>query len=173
MASLVINSLWNCNVYLNGNNLLGRAAEFEVPQPKRLMQPYKGLGMMGRIEVPVGWDKIEAKITWSSFDQTTIGQVLSSTGMQMFSAMGDLQVLSSSGESSELPVVYNLTGMTRDPGAIPFRAQENIGYVTLVTVYHVDLSVAGTQVYLFDAFSNQFVVNGVDQLAQYRANIGG
>ena len=173
MASLVINSLWNCNVYLNGTSLLGRAAEFSVPQPKRIMQDYKGLGMMGRIEVPVGWDKIEADISWSSFYQTTIGQLMSSTGMQQFSAMGDLQVLSASGETSELPVVYNVTGMTKDPGVIPFKAQENISYKTEITIYHVDLSVAGTQVYLFDAFSNQFVVNGTDQLAQYRANIGG
>lgn len=173
MASLVINSLWNCNVYLNGTSLLGRAEQFEVPQPKRLMQAYKGLGMMGRIEVPVGWDKIEAKITWASFDSTTIGQLCSSTGMQQFSAMGDLQVLSAAGETSELPVVYNLTGMTKDPGMVPFKAQENIAYATMITVYHVDLAVAGNQVYLFDAFSNQFVVNGVDQLAQYRTNIGG
>jgi len=173
MASLVINSLWNCNVYLNGTSLLGRAAEFTVPQPKRIMQDYKGLGMAARLEVPVGFDKLEADITWSSFDQTTTGLLMSITGMQQFAAMGDLQVLSSAGETSELPVIYNVTGMTKDPGMIPFKAQENISYKTVITVYHVDLTVAGTQVYLFDAFSNQFIVNGVDQLLQYRANIGG
>lgn len=173
MASLVINSLWNCNVYLNGTSLLGRAAEFTVPQPKRLMQDYKGLGMVTRIEVPVGWDKLAADITWQSFDQTTIALLMSAAGMQQFSAMGDLQVLSASGQTSELPVVYNVTGMTKDPGMVPFKAQENITYKSVITVYHVDLSIGGTQVYLFDALANQFIVNGVDQLAQYRSNIGG
>ncbi|HTU55751.1 MAG TPA: phage major tail tube protein [Acetobacteraceae bacterium] len=173
MTSLVINSLWNCNVYLDGNSLLGRAGEFTVPQPKRVMQDYKGLGMAARLEVPVGWDKMEADITWSSFDQATIGLLVSSTGMQQFSAMADLQVLSASGETSDLPVIYNVTGVTKDPGMVPFKAQENISYKTVITVYHVDLSVGGTQVYLFDAFSNQFFVNGVDQLAQFRTNIGG
>jgi Bacteriophage tail tube protein len=173
MTNLVINSLWNCNVYLNGNNLLGRAAEFTVPQPLRKMQAYSGLGMMSGTEIPVGWEKMEATIKWASFDQTTLGQLMSSTGMQQFAAMGDLQVLSSSGETNELPIVYNLTGLTKDPGKVMFKAQENIGYDTTITVYHIDLTIAGTQVYMFDVFSNQFVVNGVDQLATYRANIGG
>lgn len=173
MASLVVNSLWNCNVYLNGTSLLGRAAQFDVPQPKRLMEAYNGLGMMARIDIPVGWDKVEAKIAWASFDHSTIGQLVSSTSMQQFSAMGDLQVLGAAGETGEMPVVYNVTGLTVDPGIIAFKAQENTKYETTIQVYHVDLTVAGTQVYLFDAFSNQFLVNGVDQLAQYRINIGG
>ncbi|MGH7056425.1 MAG: phage major tail tube protein [Acetobacteraceae bacterium] len=173
MASLVVNSLWNCNVYLNGTSYLGRAAELSIPQPKRLMEEYKGLGMAARIEIPVGWDRIESEITWASFDHTAIGQIMSSTAMQQFAAMGDIQVLSSAGETGDLPVVYNMTGMTKDPGPIAFKAQENITYKTTITIYHCDLTVAGTQIYLFDALSNLFVVNGVDQLAQYRINIGG
>ncbi|MGH7189484.1 MAG: phage major tail tube protein, partial [Acetobacteraceae bacterium] len=63
MASLVVNSLWNCNVYLNGTSLLGRASEFEVPAPKRLMKDYGGLGMAAKIDIPSGWDKMTASIT--------------------------------------------------------------------------------------------------------------
>jgi len=33
--------------------------------------------------------------------------------------------------------------------------------------------VAGVQIYLYDAMSNQYIVGGVDQLALYRAAIGG
>lgn len=173
MASLVINSLWNCNVYINGTSLLGRAEEFEVPAPKRLMQAYRGLGMAARIDVPVGWDRIEASITWGSFDATTIGMLASSTAIQQFAALGDLQVLTAAGETSDVPVIYNVSGLVIDPGPVPFKAQENITFKTTIQVYHVDLTVGGNQVYLFDAFSNQFVVNGVDQLLQYRMNIGG
>ncbi len=173
MASLVVNSLWNANVYLNGKSYLGRAAEFEVPAPKRLMQDYRGLGMAARIDIPVGWDKITSTITWASFDQDAMSQLASSTAMQNFAAMGDVQVLTAAGEQQDLPVVYNLTGLVTDPGPVTFKAQDNIDMKTTIQVYHVDLSVAGAQVYLFDAFSNQYLVNGVDQLAQYRINIGG
>lgn len=173
MASLVVNSLWNCNVYLNGTSLLGRASEFEVPAPKRLMKDYGGLGMAAKIDIPSGWDKMTASITWASFDATTIGLLASSTAIQQFAALGDIQVMTAAGETSDLPVIYNVSGLTIDPGPVNFKAQDNITFKTTIQVYHVDLTVAGSQVYLFDAFSNQFIVNGIDQLAQYRANIGG
>lgn len=173
MASLVVNSLWNANVYLNGNNMLGRASEVTVPAPKRLMADYRGLGMASRIDIPVGWDKLQSEITWASFDQNAFVQLASSTAMQQISVMGDVQVLSAAGETNDLPVVFNMTGLVTDPGPVNFKAQENITLRSTVTVYHCELSVSGSQVYLFDAFSNQYFVNGIDQLAQYRINIGG
>lgn len=173
MSQLVVNSLSNANIYLNGVGLLGRAAEVKVPQPKRMMADYKGLGMVGRIEIPVGFDKLDGSIKWSSFDPTTITQLGSSTGAQLISVMADLQTLSASGEISESPVIMNWTALTKDMGPLDFKAQELVEYESAFTVYHVELYVAGVQLYLYDAFSNQYVVGGVDQLANYRANIGG
>lgn len=172
MADVVINSLWNANVYLDGANLLGRAAEFEVPQPKRMMQDYKGLGMAGRVEIPVGWDKLESMIKWTSFDFPTVQAMALTTGLHDLMAMGDIQVLSAAGLVADYQIVCNMTGTFKDLGKIPFKAQENVEIDSTFTVYHVELLVAGNQIYLYDAFSNQYIVNGVDQLAAYRANIG-
>ena len=173
MANLVINSLSNCNVYLNGVELLGRAAEVKIPQPKRIRTDYKGLGMAARIKIPTGWDMMESTIKWSSFDPDTISQVALSSQTCSISCLGDLQTLSANGEISESPVIYNFNGVPFDVGDIDFKSQELVEFTSSFDVYHVDLSVGGTQIYLFDAFSNQYVVNGVDQLAGYRANIGG
>jgi P2 family phage contractile tail tube protein len=172
MGSVVINSLWNANVYLDGVDLLGRAAEIEVPQPKRLMQDYKGLGMAARVEIPVGWDKLESSIKWSSFDYTTFLAAATTAGLHSLMAMGDIQVLTAAGQMAEYPIVCNMTGTFKDLGKIPFKAQENVEVDSIFVVYHVDVIVAGIPIYLFDAFSNQYIVGGVDQLALYRANIG-
>lgn len=173
MSQLVVNSLSNANIYLNGVGLLGRAAECKVPQPKRLMTDYKGLGMIGRVELPTGFDKMESTIKWSSFDPTTIAAMAAITGIQLFSALGDLQTLTSGGQIAEAPVIFNFSGVVKDMGDVDFKSQELVEFTTTLTIYHVELYVAGVQLYLFDAFSNQYVVNGVDQLATYRANIGG
>lgn len=173
MSQLVVNSLSNVNVYLNGVGLLGRAADCMVPQPKRLMSDYKGLGMVGRIEIPVGFDKLDSSIKWSSFDPTTIAGLASIKGIQLFSALGSLQTLTSGGQISEAPVIFNFSGIVKDMGPVDFKAQELVEFSTDLTVYHCELYVAGVQLYLYDAFSNQYVVGGVDQLATYRANIGG
>ncbi len=42
-----------------------------------------------------------------------------------------------------------------------------------VSVYHCELYVAGTQIYLYDVFANVYVVGGVDQLSTFRTNLGG
>jgi phage tail tube protein FII len=42
-----------------------------------------------------------------------------------------------------------------------------------VSVYHCELYVAGTQIYLYDVFANLYVVGGVDQLSTFRTNLGG
>lgn len=173
MGQLVVNSLSNCNVYLNGTDLLGRAAEVKIPQPKRMRTDYKGLGMAARIKIPTGWDAMESTIKWSSFDADTIGQVALSNQTCAISCLGDLQTISASGEISESPVIYNFSGVPFDIGDIDFKSQELVEFTSSFDVYHVDLTVAGVQIYLFDAFSNQYIVNGVDQLANYRANIGG
>ena len=39
-----------------------------------------------------------------------------------------------------------------------------------VSVYHCELYVAGTQIYLYDVFANVYVVGGVDQLSTFRSN---
>jgi P2 family phage contractile tail tube protein len=173
MGSVVINSLWNANVYLDGTGLLGRASELEIPQPKRKMQDYKGMGMAALIEIPVGWDKLESSVKWSSFDPTVLGAATTTIGLHTLMALADLQVFTAFGETAEYPVVCNMTGTFKDPGKIPLKAQENVEIDMVFTVYHVDLTVGGNQIYLFDAISNQYIVNGVDQLAVFRANIGG
>ena len=172
MTEVVINSLWNANVYLDGANLLGRVEEFEVPQPKQLMQDYKGLGMAARIEIPVGYDKLESSLKFSSFDWPSIQLAAVTTGLHDIVVMGDLQQISAAGETGHIPVICNLTATFKDPGKIPFKAQENVTLEADLVIYHIELVVAGLQIYLFDALSNQYIVGGVDQLAQYRANIG-
>jgi P2 family phage contractile tail tube protein len=173
MANILISSLWNANCYINGNDLLGRAAEAEVPQPKRLLQEYKGLGMAARVEIPVGWDKLEATFKWSSFDLQILTNVAASTSLTAMSVLGDVQVFSAAGEITEIPAIYNLTAIVHDPGQLMMKAQQNTEFSTKMTVWHCELYLAGIQLYLFDAMSNQFIVNGIDQLAVYRAFVGG
>lgn len=173
MSELIVNSISNANVYLNGVGLLGRAAECNIPQPKRMMTDYKGLGMVGRVEIPVGWDKLDGSIKWSSFDQDTLIQLSQSTSVLLMSVLSNLQVYGATGEVEEIPVIYNFSGFCKDTGKISFKAQELVEYTSDFTINHVELYVGGVQVYLYDAYSNQYFVDGNDQLAAYRANIGG
>jgi len=66
-----------------------------------------------------------------------------------------------------------MTGVFKDAGAFTFKQHENVDTTSTITVYHSELFVAGLKFNLYDVMANIYVVNGVDQLAQFRTNLGG
>ena len=66
MAKIEINRITNANIDVNGNSLLGRAEEIKLPDISAIMQEHKALGMVGKIELPAGFDKLEGEIKWNS-----------------------------------------------------------------------------------------------------------
>ncbi len=171
--NIQINSLANANVYIDGVGLLGRAEEIEIPQPRHKMIDYKGLGMAGTAELWGGVDKLEARVRWASFDPQALAIAASPFQTHSFQVRGDLQQYTSQGRSAELPVVYLMTGVFKDTGSATFRHQAMVETHSVVSVYHCELYVAGTQIYLYDVFANLYVVGGVDQLSAFRVNLGG
>lgn len=45
-GKIQINRITNANIYLDGNNLLGRATEIKLPDVSLIMQEHKALGVM-------------------------------------------------------------------------------------------------------------------------------
>jgi len=171
--NIQINSLTNANVYIDGIGLLGRAEEAEIPQPRHRMIDYKGLGMAGSAELWGGVEKLEARLRWASFDAEVLTMAASPFQTHSFQVRGSLEQYTSQGRSAELPVVYLMTGVFKDAGAASFKHQAMVETASTISVYHCELYVAGTQIYLYDVFANVYVVGGVDQLSTFRANLGG
>jgi hypothetical protein len=172
VAVLFVTTLWNCNVYVNGDNLLGRLDEFEIPQPKREMMDYKSLAMAGRVKIPMGWMDLEATYKWTSFDPDVFLNTCATSSPASVSFTGDAQTISAGGLIQETLVSGAITGPFHDPGAIVLKSQTNFENTSKQAVWHVELNINGVQIYLFDAMSNQYFVGGIDQLALFRANVG-
>jgi len=170
--NIQINSLTNANVYIDGVGLLGRAEEVEIPQPKHKMIDYKGLGMVGTAELWSGVDKLEARVKWASFDPETLTMAASPFQTHSFQVRGSLEQYTSQGRSAELSVVYLMTGIFKDAGNASFKQQSMVDTSSAISVYHCELYVSGTQIYLYDVFANLYIVGGVDQLATFRTNLG-
>ncbi|MZQ57783.1 phage major tail tube protein, partial [Escherichia coli] len=47
-GKIEVNRITNANIYINGNNLLGRAEEIKLPDISMIMQEHKALGMVGK-----------------------------------------------------------------------------------------------------------------------------
>jgi P2 family phage contractile tail tube protein len=137
------------------------------------MIDYKGLGMAGTAELWAGVEKLESKIKWSSFDAETLTMSASPFQTHSFQARGNLEQYTSQGRTAELPVVYLMTGIFKDAGSPTFRQHQMVETTSVVSIYHCELFVAGFQIYLYDVFANIYVVGGVDQLSNFRSNLGG
>ena len=127
---------------------------------------------ISELELPVGLEKLESTIEWSSFDQGVL-QALAEYGVHLFQIRGNLEVFTSQGLSAQLPVVFLMSGMVKDSGKAAGEAQTRVKTTTTVTIWHSELAVAGVNIFTFDAFANIYTVGGVDQLAQFRGNLGG
>ena len=54
-----INAIYNANVYIDGNSLLGNASEFKLPEFEFGQDDHTGLGMVGTIKLPNGVEALE------------------------------------------------------------------------------------------------------------------
>lgn len=171
--NIQINSLTNANIYIDGVGLLGRAEEIQIAHPKHKMIDYKGLGMAGTAELWAGVAKLESRIKWASFDAEVLTFAASPFTAHSFQTRGNLEQYTSQGRSAELPVVYLMTGVFKDAGAPAFKQHQMVETTSAVSIYHAELYVAGVQIYLYDVFANLYVVGGVDQLSNFRGNLGG
>ncbi len=168
---VTVNRITNANIYMDGVGLLGCAEEVEFAMPKALMAEHKGLGMVGKAEFPAGIDKIEVKFKWISVYPTVL-LGLSIYSSHSFQIRASMESYTSQGRVAEQPVVGLMTAQFKDMGPLNFKQHEQVDFPTSATVYHTELYVAGVQYLLYDSLANMYIVAGVDQLANFRANIG-
>ena len=172
MANLIdVDRITNANIYMDGTSLLGRAEEVELAFPKAKMVDHKGLGMFGTAEFPAGIDKLEAKVKWISvYEQVMLG--ISIFQSPQFQVRASKEKYTSQGRTSEIPFIGLMTAQFKDGGPVNFKQHEQVDFPTTLVVYHCEYYLGGVQYLLYDVMSNIYVINGVDQLATFRANIG-
>lgn len=168
-----VNRLTNANIYVNGANCLGMAEEVVVPRPKAKMVDHKGLGMVGAGEFPSGLDKMEATIKWASLYQAPESMLGTPFTVNLYQVRGHLETYGATGLIATGAAIFLMSGPMKDMGELKFMKHENVDVSTKISIYHIEEYLNGKQILLYDLFSNELIVDGVDVLAQFRANIGG
>jgi P2 family phage contractile tail tube protein len=156
---------------MDGTSMLGRAEEVELVFPKAKMVDHKGLGLFGTAEFPAGIDKLEAKLKWISVYLEVL-QGISIFASHQFQIRASKEQYSSQGRIAEVPFIGLMTAQFKDGGPLNFKQHEQVDFPTTLVVYHCEYYLGGVQVLLYDVMSNMYTINGVDQLANFRANIG-
>jgi P2 family phage contractile tail tube protein len=172
-AQVTINRITNANVYLNGVGLLGQVEEINLPEIKFMAAEHKALGMIGKVELTSGIDKMEYKIKWNSFYPDvlkTMGNPYKTVSMQV---RGSLEGWEAGNRSSEKQITAYLTAQVANfPGAA-FKQHDNVEMESQMKCSYYKLEIEDIEIIEIDVMANIHRVDGQDLLANFKANIGG
>lgn len=173
MAKIEIRKCTNANVYIDGNNLLGRAEEITLPEIKAIMADHKALGMVGTAKFFSGIEEMTAKFKWLSFYPEVMKLNANPTKSVVVQVRASIETFIGQGRIAQEPFVAFLTGTFTGRQGGDFKQHQNVELTDTMTVYAYKEIVAGDTTLDVDVLANIWMAGGTDMLAQYRANIGG
>ena len=106
-----INAIYNANIYIDGNSLLGNASEFKLPEFEFGQDDFTGLGMVGTIKLPNGVEALEGEVTWNSFYPEVAKKASNPFKAVQLMVRGNLQTFNAAGLAEEVPIVTTVTAM--------------------------------------------------------------
>lgn len=173
MSKIQVNRIVNANIYIDGTNLLGRAEEIKLPDITAIMQEHKALGMVGKIELPAGFDKLEGEIKWNSLYEESAKAMANPFKTVQLQCRSSIEAYGPGGRIEEIPLATFLTVMFKKNPLGTFKQHDNAEFSSSFSATYIRQVVKGKDVLELDYLANIFKVNGEDLLATYRDNIGG
>ena len=167
-----INAIYNANVYLDGNNLVGKAGEFKLPEFEIGQDEYKALGMVGTIKLPNGVEALEGEITWNSLYPEVAAKANHPFKAAQLMVRSNLQTFDARGLVKEVAVVTTVTATFSKNGLGGLKPKEKSEQASTYQATEIRQMVDGRETLYYNAFKNIYRVDGVDVLAQMRKNIG-
>lgn len=173
MAKIQVNRIVNANIYIDGTNLLGRAEEVKLPDISAIMQEHKAIGMVGKIELPAGFDKLEGEIKWNSLYEEAARAMANPFQAVQLQCRSSIETYGSGGRTAQTALATFLTVMFKKNPLGTFKQHDNAEFASTFTATYIKQVIDGQDVLELDYLANIFKVRGVDLLDQYRTNIGG
>lgn len=170
--ALTISKVQDANIYINGTSAHGQAQEVDLPEIPYNKSDYKALGLIGVLKFFNGFDALEATIKWN-YPENDI-QIACANPYQsiVLQVRSNKCVYSGGTISSQEPVVVDLKATPATHGLGSFKAKEDTDLSTKLDISYLKETVNGQELIEIDIENNIFRINGVDQLAAYKQNLG-
>lgn len=172
MPGFSAHRITNAALYLDGNSFYGKVEEVDLGSVKTVMSDFQGLGMVGLIELPDGLDKLEGKIVWNSLYRDAANRLATPFKSVQLQLRSNVQVFNGAGLVDEIPLVSLLTVTFKEYQLGTYKPRDPTKFETPFSATYVRQLLNGEEVVQLDYLANIFRVNGDDQLAKYRRNIG-
>ena len=168
----LINKVTNANIYLDGTSFMGRAEEITLPDISAKMADHKALGMVGELELPAGLQKMSCKIKWNAIYPEVMKKTHDVFSSIRLMVRANVETYEGGSRIGQAPAVIYLTVTPKKSGGLVFKPQDNVEREDELNVTAYKLEIDEEEIVDIDIMANVWRVNGIDQLAQYRANLG-
>lgn len=167
-----INALRGGNLYVEGESKMGKVLEIGLPQVKSLLAEHAPLGQRGKMELPTGFDKLEATVKWQSFYSDVAKKMANPYKAMKLQYRSNMEVWNDGSRTEEKPFVCYLTARCNDFPLGSFKGNENPDFSSTFSVSYIKLEVDGHPIFEIDVENNIYKVDNEDMLATYRSNLG-
>ncbi|MFO2466211.1 phage major tail tube protein [Pseudomonas sp. 15FMM2] len=166
---MVPQTLYQMNMFVDGVNFSGDIPSLSLPKLKIKTDEYRAGGMDASIDMDQGMEKMEASFSAKGVRREAM----------MFFGLADQNAFNAvfrgsfkGQKGSTTPVVATMRGMLTelDPGE--WKAGEASEFKFAISLSYYKLEVAGRLMFEIDPLGCVRVINGVDQLASVRRDLG-
>lgn len=173
MSKISVNSVDNANIYIYGVNMLGRAGKIKLGSLEAVTVDHEALGMVGEIELPVGFKKLQGEIEWNAYYWEVARLVSNPFNGVPLMCRQNVKTFDSNGLVGEKPLVTLMTATFTSWPLGDQSPRKKAEYPSKFSATYVQQIFDGIPVIEVDYLANVFRWNMIDQLWRYRANIGG
>jgi P2 family phage contractile tail tube protein len=161
----------NFNVFVQGEGMAGVATEIELPEVKVKGVSHRAAGMDFPIILDQGLEQLQFKFTLAEFSAAVKGLVGARNGHNtMITFKGSIGDDSAAGAT--VPVIANIKGLISEGAPSAWKTGEITGDKFAVDCKFYELLVNGKEVYHIDVDNFVRRIDGVDQTASQKADIG-
>lgn len=163
-GGISIAQIVNARVYLNGTDLVGKAAEVSgIGAPKVKTADFDAIGMISGIKLPANLEQTEVKISWTCFYSDISEFLYTPYRVVDFQVRGFRENYGSNGLESTSQVTATFGGVITDNSSgTTIKNGEPVKLETTIAVTRAKLVIDGKEVYNYDVSTNTYKIGGQD-----------
>lgn len=171
-SNLIPAVLTNARIYKEGNVLLG-VASVDMPDFEFMTESMGGFGIAGEVDMPVQghFKSMSIKLKWNTTTADAM-QLLNMESHQL-DVRGNIQKHDAgTGTFVNEAIKVLVKGAPKKIGVGKFEPTKKMEPETELEITYIKIWQGGTELVELDKLNFIFCVNGVDKMAQIRANLG-
>lgn len=153
------------NLYLDGENFIGRVQDVKLPDINIKTDPYQGGGMDAEVDIEMGMEKLDVQFTLAEFTPSVIKQLGLLTADRQLVLRSVLQRQGEAPVGMTVRMQGGLKGLTRDQLQ---QGNKSNMQLTMNCNSYIEEQ-AGERLIEIDILNYVRIIGGTDQLAASRA----